>query len=264
MPEDKKQDTRPKLPALPPEMPEEEATRMQTVDDRTRDMPPVKTPIKDTRLIPPPPPKTVVPMPEKPKRGAPPKREIERKARTSSPLALPIWSVFLMLFMVGGTVACIVLAVLGLGGRRTPPTAPPQFVILTAAPSNTPDIELPSLIVSPTLPPEFQGSMATFVLEGPTLAPIIFTATPTPAPEITIGSVVQVIGTNGINLRAAPGTDQTRIDVADPGETFIVTGGPQQANALIWWEIRSSDNTITGWVAQNDGTNELLQVVSPS
>jgi len=262
MPEDKNQDTRPKPPHLPPEMTDDEATRMQTPDDRTRDMPPVK----DTRLIPPP--------PEKPKRTAPPTSSASGqrasvpspvqgvRSRSSNPLAIPIWSIVLMLFMVGGTVACIILAVLGLGGR-TPPTAAPQFVILTAPPTNTPDIVLPALVVSPTLPAEFQGSVAPFELEGPTLEPIIYTATPTPAPKITVGSVVQVIGTNGINLRAAPGTDQARVDVADPGETFIVIGGPEQANALIWWQIRDSDN-LTGWVAQNDGTNDLLQVVSPS
>lgn len=262
MPEDKNQDTRPKPPSLPPEMTDDEATRMQTPDDRTRDMPPVK----DTRLIPPP--------PEKPKRTAPPTSTASGqrasvpspvqgvRSRSSNPLAIPIWSIVLMLFMVGGSVACIVLAVLGLGGR-TPPTAAPQFVILTAPPTNTPDIVLPALVVSPTLPAEFQGSIAPFELEGPTLEPIIYTATPTPPPKITVGSVVQVIGTNGINLRAAPGTDQARVDVADPGETFVVIGGPEQANALIWWQISDASSTLTGWAAQNDGTRDLLQVVSP-
>lgn len=271
-PDDKQFDTRPKPPAMPPEMPEADATRAQAVDDRTKGMPPVQ----ETNRIPPPPPpmpRPAPPLAEKPKRGQPPPPPpqqqsqrvavVEKPPRARSPFYLPIWSVLLMLIMVGGTVSCIVVAVLGLGGRQIP-ASPPQFVIITANPTSAPEITLPSLLVSPTLPAGFESAgVPNLALEGPTLAPIVFTPTMTPAPEIAIGSTVRVAGTNGINVRAAAGTDQAVVTVADPGDTFVILDGPQDANGLTWWKIQDQAAGITGWAAQNDGTQELLQVISP-
>jgi hypothetical protein len=122
---------------------------------------------------------------------------------------------------------------------------------------------MPSLLASPTLPPGFEAAPAApLALSGPTLAPVVFTPTPTSAPRITVGSTVVVIGDRGINVRLGPGTDQGVVDVADPGDQFIVLDGPQPANGLNWWQIRSLDGSIIGWAAENDGTTDLLQAVS--
>lgn len=247
-------DKQPAQPVLPPELPDAEATRAQTVDERTRHLPPVK----DTRLI-------AVQFsspPEKPKRGQLQERPARPPAR-SSPLRLPVWSVLLMLTLVGMSVACIVFAVIALGGR-TAPTLPPRFVVLTAAPTATPVITVPSLLVTATLPPQFQQTSAPsgLVLSGPTLAPIIYTATPTPAPEIAVDSTVQIIGTQGINIRTNPGTENAVLDVVNPGEIFTVIAGPQEANGLHWWQLADSSRNVIGWAADNDGTTDLFQVIA--
>jgi len=280
-------DSQPTQPYLPPELPDEDATRLQTTQDQTRYMPPVK----DTRLIPPqqnPPPEkpkrdtgAIIPSPpsqpmpynvgnlvSKPKRGqqpavyAPPRRD-DRLARRNSPLRLPIWSVLLILMLVVGATACVVVAILGLGGRNAP-TAPPEFVVLSAIPSSVPAVTIPSLLATPTLPTQFQSTdTGNFVLAGPTLAPIIYTATPTLPPQITIGSTVVIIGNQGINIRNNPGTDNAVVTVANPGEHYTVMDGPHQSNGLNWWKLSDPSRGITGWAADNDGTTDLFQVVTP-
>lgn len=271
LPEDgSKLDNQPTQPFLPPELPDAEATRMQSADDRTRDMPPVK----DVRLHQPPPEKAkgnrppARPATEKSQRSQPPILSpigggAGDKVRNSSPFRLPVWSVFLTLFMVCGAVSCVVATILGLGGRTTP-NSPPRFVIITAQPSATLAVTVPSLLATPTLPPEFQNQAAPIALSGPTLAPIIFTATPTPAPQITKGALVQVIGDRGIRIRQSPGIDDSVnivLDIADPGEQFTILDGPQDAAGLRWWQV--TNGSVTGWAAQNDGTTDLLQVISP-
>ncbi len=248
-------------PILPPELPDEDATRMQTPQDQTRYMPPVK----DSRLNPP----QSTALPEKPKRAQqssnyPPTRRSDNTAiKKNSPLRLPIWSVLLMLMLVAGSVGCVVVAVLALGGR-TAPTAPPEFVVLSAEPSIAPAVTIPSLLATPTLPPEFQQSAGgSFVLSGPTLEPIIYTATPTPAQQITIGSTVVIIGNQGINIRNNYGTDSGIVIVAQPDEQYIVMDGPRQSNGLNWWQISDPARGITGWAAENDGTTDLFQVITP-
>lgn len=249
------EDKQPTQPFLPPEIPDAEATRAQTVDDRTRNL----TPVKDIRLAMP----QQTGYPDKPKRGQQPIRQTPPPPR-SSPLRLPIWSVMLMFLFVAASTACVVFAVVALGGR-TAPTLPPRFLVLTAAPSQTPAVTVPSLLATPTLPPEFQQSAVEggMVLTGPTLAPIIFTATPTPAPQIAVGSTVQIIGTQGINIRTNPGTENAVLDVVDPGETFVVIAGPQQSNGLRWWQLADSSRNVIGWAADNDGTTDLFQVIAP-
>ncbi len=280
---DDKQSTQ---PFLPPEIPEKDATRQQTAQDETRYM----TPVKDTRLnsprttTPEEKPKRdnapIVPNPvqrqppypvnsaiEKPKRGQQrqsyaPVRRVEKPNR-NSPFRLPIWSVLLMLLMVAGSTACVVLVILGLGGRNAP-TAPPEFVVVSAVPSSLPEVTIPSLLATPTLPQQFQQSADTnFVLAGPTLAPIVYTATPTQPPQITIGSTVVIVGNQGINIRNNPGTENGVVTVANPGEQYQIMDGPRQSNGLNWWQLSDPARGVTGWAAENDGTTDLFQVVTP-
>lgn len=233
----------------PPSLPEDEQTRFQTPLDHTIGM----GPVKDVRLVQP----NEV---KKPKWGK--TRDSGERRHQDSALRLPLWSVLLTLMMVCGAVSCVVLVLFTLGGRSAA-NLPPRILVLTAIPSATPAVTLPSLLTSPTLPPGFEAvSAMPLALSGPTLAPIVFTPTPTPAPRITIGSTVIVTGNRGINVRLGPGTDQGIVDVADPGDQFIVLAGPQPANGLNWWQIRSLDGSISGWAAENDGTTDLLQAVS--
>jgi hypothetical protein len=184
--------------------------------------------------------------------------------RRNNPFHLPIWAMLLTLMMVCGMVACIVVAVLALGGH-TPAEAPPRFVIVTAEASLTPIITLPPLAVTAVLPP-LQAADSAPVLAGPTLPPIVFTATPTTPPRIGVGSTIEVVGTDGIRIRDSAGTDNAAnvvLTIANPGEHFSVIEGPLTANGLTWWRIQNADATVIGWAAESDGVQTLLQVIAP-
>ncbi len=108
------------------------------------------------------------------------------------------------------------------------------------------------------------------VAGGPTPTPIIWTPTPapatatpaptptetavpspTPSPDIAIGRYVQVAGTGGygLNLRAGPGENYARMDIALEGEVFIVVEGPTVVGGSSWWKIRDADNSQREWWA---------------
>ena len=259
-------DTRPNPPQNAPEMPDAEPTRHQRPLERTRAMSPVNRPnipVPPQGRAPVAPPMPMAYTGEKPKRGQRP----PRRSKADSGFYLPLWSIGLMLFGVVAIVGCFVLFALNLGGRQVLPTSAPRFVIITAEPTLPGQESLPSLLVSPTFPagfgPGFQGTMPAFSLTGPTLEPVVFTSTPTEAPAIQVGSVVQIITAGGANIRNAPGTGSAAITVGREGQQFTVIGGPEQANDLTWWQVRNADGSVTGWVAENDRTNDLIAVVSP-
>jgi hypothetical protein len=177
------------------------------------------------------------------------KRDPRRRDRHENPLALPIWSVLVMLFMVCGAASCIVLGVVSLGGRSAA-ALPPRFMIITAAPTETVAITLPALAAPPTLPPELQQqTSAPLSLSGPTLAPVVISPTPE---TIGVGKTVIVNSKeSGLNIRSAPGTFNTQVlFVTDDGTLFTVVDGPAQADGFTWWKIQNpADGTQSGWAA---------------
>ena len=108
---------------------------------------------------------------------------------------------------------------------------------------------------------------------GPRPTAIVWTATPTPTPtptplptptpvptlplspdEIGIGVRVRVAGTGaaGLSIRTSASTGAERLDVALEGETFIVAGGPLQAESFTWWFLRDETNPEReGWAVAN-------------
>lgn len=241
-------------PFSPPEMPQTQSNAQQEgTKNRVLGTPPVK----DARLQTP-----VGWPPEKNKRH--PSQRTEQPIQRNHPLRLPVWAVLLTFSSACGMTACVIVAVLALGGR-TPAAAPPRFLIITAEASLTPVITIPVIASTPLLPPTLAVESIP-QLAGPTLAPIIFTATPTPAPRIGLGSIIEVVGSNGINIRSTPGTDNTInivLAIADPGDRFTVMEGPVTANGLTWWRVRSDDASVEGWAAETDGVQTLLQVTGP-
>lgn len=251
-------DNQPTQPYLPPEMGDTGVTRRQQAEDRTRALPAVKDTRFSTSSSGTPQPVygkghgVGAEPPEKPKRGqpAPPQKRSSRGGnRRDNPLSLPIWSVLLMLFTVCGAVSCIVLGVVSLGGRSAA-ALPPRFVIITAAPTETPAITLPLLVAAPTLVPELQQAANTpLSLSGPTLAPVIISPTPD---TIGVGKTVVVNSKeSGLNVRSAPGTFNTQVlFVSDDGTVFTVVDGPAQADGFTWWKIQNpTDATQSGWAA---------------
>jgi protein-tyrosine phosphatase len=68
--------------------------------------------------------------------------------------------------------------------------------------------------------------------------------TPTISPDIALGSLVRVAGTEGqgLSLRAGPGSTYTRMDIALDGEVFVVADGPTRASGATWWKLRDPDD----------------------
>jgi uncharacterized protein YraI len=52
----------------------------------------------------------------------------------------------------------------------------------------------------------------------------------------------------GVSLRGGPSTDNVRLLLIPEGTPILVTGGPEEGNGFIWWQVRVDDNT-EGWVA---------------
>lgn len=183
--------------------------------------------------------------------------------RRNSPLYLPLWSLALMLLFVLGIAGGLIILVIALGGHRNANEAEPVIIVLTAAPFETPS--LPQLTPpAPTIAsfPNALDPAASVALSGPTLAPTL-TFTPTQA-TIIVGSQVIVIGAGGVNVRAAPGRDNPVLFSANRNERFMVIDGPRDVGDLTWWEIRDPlDTSRTGWAAEGDNSQTLLEVYVP-
>jgi len=181
--------------------------------------------------------------------------------RRDSGLYLPLWSLLLMVLVVLAVSVGIIALVVGLGGGLTSDSTP-QVMIVTSEFMPT----LPSALATPTIPSPFnQNSPAEpFALAGPTLAQ----PTPTGAPtNITIGSSVKVVnvGEFGLNIRSTPGLNTAPLSQVRQDQTFSIIGGPERLDDLTWWQIQDPfDTSVTGWVVDNDGTQNTLEVVPPT
>ncbi|MBZ0298251.1 MAG: SH3 domain-containing protein [Anaerolineae bacterium] len=185
------------------------------------------------------------------------------KPRQPGPLP-PFWAVALTFFVALGMTGCLIAAVIGLGGRSQPRAEGEPLILITSAPSPTSRLEellgptaTADLFATPLpLPPQ------SIELSGPTLIP---TATMTTTPiAIAVGAQVVVISQGGINVRAAPGTASGVSFTANHNDTFSVIGGPEVVDGLRWWQIRDGSNSSrSGWVADNDGVADLIEVYLP-
>lgn len=84
----------------------------------------------------------------------------------------------------------------------------------------------------------------------PTLVPTeVFEPTPTISPDVAIGRYVKVVGTGGygLSLRAGPGENYTRMDVAQEGEIFIIIDGPTVSAGAEWWKVQDRENLEREW-----------------
>jgi len=115
--------------------------------------------------------------------------------------------------------------------RSAPPAPGPPTAVLTVIPwaTSTPP---------PTSTPSVEPSAA-----GP----------PTPRPgEIGVGSIVQIIGTegDGLNIRSEPGLSSQVFFLAYDAEVFEVRDGPLEVDGITWWFLVTPvDEARSGWAA---------------
>jgi hypothetical protein len=209
----------------------------------------------------------------------------QEEAKTS--LLIPRSAVMAGLGVLG-IAAVLAGAWFGLANRSTPPvivenTPLPTATALTAQPSPTELLLLPTIIPiptktpsptsnkesapsptstptpsrsptrSPTLPPTFTltpSETPTYTPEPPTPTP---TETITPSPTIPgvpieIGGLALVVGTEGlgISIREGPSSETVRRGVLRDGDLAEIIGGPEESEEYIWWQIRSFTG-VEGW-----------------
>lgn len=66
--------------------------------------------------------------------------------------------------------------------------------------------------------------------------------------------VIVISGTQGegLNVRQEPGTDRPVVYLAQEGETYTITDGPEIKDGLIWWFIdQTDDGEKSGWAVQD-------------
>jgi hypothetical protein len=61
-----------------------------------------------------------------------------------------------------------------------------------------------------------------------------------------------------LSVRATPGTDAPLLVRVNSGQQLTVLAGPQSANGLNWYQLRSDDGSVEGWAAEGDGSARWL------
>jgi hypothetical protein len=209
----------------------------------------------------------------KPKRGelVPAEKRVPMYVEVEPPLAprkphpdapsrsgcyIPAWSILLTLIFVFACAFTMLAIVIALGGDAEPGGQP---VIQVVTPMQTPTSPLDALLTTPTPTLQSVGEAGNqfFDLMGPTLQPVIFTATPM---GISVGVSVSVDVDGGLNVRPEPGVSNIERFRANYGEIFTVIGGPENVNGFTWWLLQDPSNSNRGgWAA-----GEFLAVVPSS
>ncbi len=119
---------------------------------------------------------------------------------------------------------------------------------LTQPPAATPGKPTAILDVIPWATSTFQPTIT------PTPAiPATLAGPPTPAPgEIGIGSIVQIVGTqgDGLNIRLEAGLNSQVFFLAYDAEVFEVGDGPVEVDGIVWWYLVTPvDKARSGWAA---------------
>lgn len=68
----------------------------------------------------------------------------------------------------------------------------------------------------------------------------------------------RVIISADLSVRATPGSDATLLTRIGPNTQMTVLAGPQSASGLNWYQVRSDDGTVEGWVAEGDGESRWV------
>ena len=113
--------------------------------------------------------------------------------------------------------------------------------------------------------PDTQAALVVIPAPSPTLTPThpVETLTPTRPPSvggISIGSYVQISGTEGegLRLRSGPGTSNPPRLLGMDAEVFKVVDGPKMADDYTWWYLEAPyDPGRSGWAA-----SKYLRVVN--
>jgi hypothetical protein len=167
-----------------------------------------------------------------------PFKRLPREPRTSPRQRVPAFIPALVSFALVG-VACVLAASFINQNRPALNFTAPTATIIIITPTATE-------FVPPTATPYI----------APTETPLPTAAAPAegaPAGGIVIGSKIVIVDTggNGLNFRDGPSRTANKIRSLPEGSTYEVVGGPQQADSLVWWQLKDPTDGTVGWGAQN-------------
>ncbi|MBE0699415.1 MAG: hypothetical protein IH586_21035 [Anaerolineaceae bacterium] len=139
-----------------------------------------------------------------------------------------IWVILAAMLVAGGLIVVIVLAL---------------FLSPTPAPADINPGAVLTIIPAPT-----PTATPTMVLETPTA-----TAPPSVG-GVSVGSYVQISGTEGqgLRLRSGPGTGNPPRFLGMDAEVFQVKDGPKDSDGFTWWYLEAPyDPERSGWAASS-------------
>lgn len=123
--------------------------------------------------------------------------------------------------------------------QKTPGTVIAELITATPLPVST---------TSPA-PTRAAAEVATAVPASPSATPVPPTATLPARVQADVYAKVVGTGTAGLRFRSGPGQDFVTWRILPEGEILKVTGGPREADGVIWW--RALDKTgLVGWAAE--------------
>ncbi|MCL5994927.1 MAG: SH3 domain-containing protein [Chloroflexi bacterium] len=75
---------------------------------------------------------------------------------------------------------------------------------------------------------------------------------------ISVGAMVKIVdtGPNGLNFRKEPSRNAEKLRTLPEGNVYEVIGGPQEADSLVWWQLKDPSDGIAGW-----GAADYMRVV---
>ena len=142
------------------------------------------------------------------------------------------------------------------------PTATPTETP-TATPTETPTSTATSTATPTATPTETPTATATYTPTETATATATPTPTFTPTPDIPpgleIGAIVEVnVLDEGLKLRVNPGTEALILENLPNGTRLTIVGGPQRANELRWWQVRTPSGRV-GWAV--DAADNILTLI---
>lgn len=249
------------LPPPPPPLDEEEPTAegdSTSPEPRGRELPRRGY----ERKMKPPPPRQTQPPPgmygtPPPRATRAPRRQPPRRSTSDSGLYLPWWSLLILILVVGGCAFTIIYMVAAdpLGIASNPADETPEIVVVTSQFNINNTINNGGNSGPPGSVPATSIPIATAV---PNAAPTS-TISAESAVGCTIGLLVEVTGTDGEGLiiREEPRQGDNIVIVADEGETFRITGGPERSvgvggETIEWCDLEGVDSPlISGWASSD-------------
>ncbi len=137
----------------------------------------------------------------------------------------------------------------------------------TPGPTNTPEpTNTPTPTKSPTTSPTIQLTPSLTPTYAPENywrygSPTPFTACPGTLPSrLWAGGYAYVIPDPPLanRVRDGAGTSFRQIGTIEPGWGMQILEGPVCADGLVWWKVRSFNEDLTGWTAEQDGKSYWL------